>query len=520
MWRVLANAVALLVFTVGLIGSPRGGSTAVAGSAPEDREILAQCVTSLGEGPKLITNLAPVSVPKTLTTVRDVTREVERRAGDTLRRLGMTNDQHPGCYLSDPTLPWVDGNNPEAESIDFRNRLEQQGYKLVHVDRLDEARAEAAAEAGAGAGAGFYCEVRVQPAESYETRTFETNLSESEVGKQWTEYVTEQGFRDYRWAECHKEYPDRTPASWITYHYLTWAPKDSSPDAGTRKTKSVLFRSAHSNERGYRGVTFDVEYEFIACSGELHIAYSIVENSVRKAPGNIGGYGPVLYSLAGHTYPVSPPPKTILNLPLKGRVFPLFNHVVTIGTFADDNAGKALGMGCFSGQTQKIADIKDLRDENGQQPSKEYLPKLLNLLDASFETTQVLTSAEAEDEIRAGHSKEAAAKDEQAGKSAEERRQTDQGPSEADLRAQRRAQEEAEFQAKQKAYEERMAAHDAAVEQYKKALADMEAQKVANAVAAKAQQEEFARKQAAYEAEAAKAKQAQDEYEAKYGKAQ
>ena len=59
-----------------------------------------------------------------------------------------------------------------------------------------------------------------------------------------------------------------------------------------------------------------------------------------------------------------------------------------------------------------------------------------------------------------------------------------------------------------------------AVEQYQKAITDAEAQKAANAAAARAQQEEFDRKQAEYEAELARAKQAQDEYEAKYGKPQ
>jgi hypothetical protein len=85
-------------------------------------------------------------------------------------------------------------------------------------------------------------------------------------------------------------------------------------------------------------------------------------------------------------------------------------------------------------------------------------------------------------------------------------------------RAIRKAAEEAEYQAKQKAYEDGVAAHEAAVEQYRKALADTEAQKAAAATQAKAAQDAFARKQADYEAELARARNAREEYEAKYGK--
>ena len=56
-------------------------SAALAASpSVDERDILAQCETSFDEGPKLITNIAPISIPKSLTTPRDVRAEVERGA--------------------------------------------------------------------------------------------------------------------------------------------------------------------------------------------------------------------------------------------------------------------------------------------------------------------------------------------------------------------------------------------------------------------------------------------------------
>ncbi len=85
----------------------------------------------------------------------------------------------------------------------------------------------------------------------------------------------------------------------------------------------------------------------------------------------------------------------------------------------------------------------------------------------------------------------------------------------ADEGATRRAADEAEFQAKEKAYWEGVAAHEAALEQYEKAVADTNARNAASAAKAKIQLDEYARKQAAYEADVARNAQEQAEYEAK-----
>jgi len=532
-------------------------SAALAASpSVDERDILAQCETSFDEGPKLITNIAPISIPKSLTTPRDVRAEVERRAADTMRKVGMSNRQHAGCGFFDPSMPWTDGNNPQEELAHFHQILEGQGYRSVHVDRLDEATNAPPAELPASAS--------MEPQTIYECHYEEavhsepyavvvSNLSQPDLQAKWSAWVQRHfGNKGYVSATCSDrsgwipntswdgtrfDSPDsvdryyaaaRAYNGW-TFRKIEWSPEvnyaeempaDSGLGVSQRKKKRVFFRSPHDDGRGYTGVDFDVEYQFLVCSGELHIAYSLVQDSVRVGDWPPGSGATAHYTYKGHFYQVESVPTHVENVPLKGKVW--FDHDQDpLGTFGDDFAGPALGFGCFSGQTKKIADMKDLAGRLGDHPDQEAIAKLLDQLNVSFETNEILTSETAEEEIRAGIAKKAAENDEHIGTGAgDEVVRELEGKKAAEERAARRAAEEAEFQAKQKAYEEGMAAHQAAVEQYQKALADNEAQKAANVAAAKAQQEEFARKQAEYEAELARAKQAQDEYEAKYGKPQ
>lgn len=375
----------------------------------------------------------------------------------------------------------------------------------------------------------------------------ETTLPATEVARQLTEASKGRRYRDFEGAYCFgksnkgepyasvreaEEAKSQLMQQWAStnrFRRQEWEPVgDLSPEASTsRKTATVFFRSPADDERGYSGTTFDIEYQFLACMGELHIAYSLVENSVKV--GRLAGGGnrvvkgvradKASYWHEGKVYKVGALPQSVLSLPLKGIVWlePDTTHV--IGKFADDHAAKALGFGCFSGQTKKIADLKDLTTDSGQKPTKEELAKHFDRLRVSFETVQLLTSSAAEEEIRSGLAKAAEDEYERSGQAGLDRAAEERtaGRKAAEERAARKAAEEAEFQAKQKAFEEGVAAHKAAVEQYQKALADVQAQQAAGVAQARSAQEEFARKQAEYEAEAARARMAQEEYEAKYG---
>lgn len=348
---------------------------------------------------------------------------------------------------------------------------------------------------------------------------FSVETSKYEPGKKLTEAVsyslkratgisTSYGYSYY--ITCEPLLDDNARAAWLnTFESLPiidFVPEFASrlseePLSSRKQIKTVSFRQPKYSlgQKGYTNVTFNLEYQFITCQGELHLAYSVVEDSVRAEEPT--------YALEGRLYNVGPPAPTITSVPLKGSVHHFYR---LIGEFADDHAAKALGFGCFSGQSKKIATIKEIQGLFGDKVGSDAkLKDWIDELKINVETPTILTSTYAEGEITNGKSKVADRYDRPANTN------SDLDAAAAD-RASRKAAEEAEFQAKQKVYEEGMAAHKAAIEKYEKALADAKAQQVAGVAKAEAAKLEFARKQAEYEAEAARARKAQEEYESKY----
>ena len=286
--------------------------------------------------------------------------------------------------------------------------------------------------------------------------------------------------------------------------FVNWTPsasaiKEEEEAAGSHRNATVPFAEPvrGKNYSGYVNATFNVEWMPIECSGELHIAYSLIDDSVRqKRP---------VYMVKGERFTIAKPASpTVTSVPIRAVVR---RGVTVIGEFADDAAGKALGFGCFSGQTKKVAKIADLRIFGTDKPPKEEVAKYLESLDVDFTTPMVLTSTFAEAEIKAGNAEADKAKAEISPK--------DTGPSAADLAAEARAQREAEFQAKQADYERKLAEQQQAVAEYEEAKRKMAEQAKANAAAAQAVQAEFARQQAQHEAEMEAFRKAQADYEAK-----
>jgi hypothetical protein len=290
-------------------------------------------------------------------------------------------------------------------------------------------------------------------------------------------------------------------ANWymLTFQQLQWQPTEVASTASQRKKKSVFFRAPHADmdERGYQGTTFDVEYQLIACMGELHLAYSVVPNSVHSKRR--------VYFLEGSWHDTSTPaPTNVESVHLKGTVYiPPFTNE-PIGTFSDPAAGEALGFGCFTGQTKKVAKLKD---HVGPNPNPEQVKTFINKLEVSFRTTDVLTSLAAEQEIREGKAAKTSA-------TKEGREQADAGPTEADLRAKRRAEKEAEFQAAVKKYEEDLAAQRTAVAKFNADTVQVAITKAAQAQRAQAAEAEYARQKAAHDAEVERYKREQGAYQA------
>lgn len=174
-----------------------------------------------------------------------------------------------------------------------------------------------------------------------------------------------------------------------------WAPTGRNSLSSERRTKEVFFKAPSGTQKGYSGVKFDIEYQFIVCDREVHIAYSVLPNSARVHNGGIPTYwwgGPDKYRF--HKSNLSLP--SINSLPLKIVVWKGDAYSSALARLSDVQASKALGFGCFTGQSQKVGLLKDHISDT----APEKIKAVLNAFNASFETSYILTNAAAEDEIR------------------------------------------------------------------------------------------------------------------------
>ena len=311
-------------------------SAALAASpSVDERDILAQCETSFDEGPKLITNIAPISIPKSLTTPRDVSAEVERRAADTMRKVGMSNRQHAGCGFFDPSMPWTDGNNPQEELAHFHQILEGQGYRSVHVDRLDEATN--APPAGTHLLRPQWSLRRFMNAITKKpfTRNLMPSLCRicrSPISRRngvLGSRGTSSGNKGYVSATCSDrsgwipntswdgtrfdspDSVDRYYAGFFhayngwTFRKIEWSPEvnyaeEMPADSGlgvSHARRSASFCSPHDDGRGYTGVDFDVEYQFLVCPASCTLRTAWIQDSVR-----VGDWPPGSGATAHYTY--------------------------------------------------------------------------------------------------------------------------------------------------------------------------------------------------------------------------
>lgn len=232
-----------------------------------------------------------------------------------------------------------------------------------------------------------------------------------DLNDQWTEFLKSE-LNDPRVnASCsrHGVYPsgilyrDSAMRQWQgmgnQVSVVNWTPKDPAKETGSAvRRKAVFFRGPNPSlkENGYSGVTFDIEYKFLVCDQEVHIAYSILDDSVKSKDENpsywFGPPGKIL------VYKPKVAFQKINSLPLKFSVWIGQQHYSPLARLSDVQASKALALTCFAGQTQKIAMLKD----HVPKPTPAAITAFLNNLNASFETSMILTSSAAEQEIKAG----------------------------------------------------------------------------------------------------------------------
>lgn len=151
------------------------------------------------------------------------------------------------------------------------------------------------------------------------------------------------------------------------------------------KTATLQFRPA-TTENGYTQAQMELRYRFIVCGGEVHLAYSLVPNSVRTS---------TQYRVDGSVVVPSESTPSLSSVALQGRAF---RNGLTLASFSDPYAGQSLGMGCFDGQTQRIGSLKELVPGD---PNQQQVASYLNGIGLAFERLPVLTNSGIENRQRA-----------------------------------------------------------------------------------------------------------------------
>ena len=135
--------------------------------------------------------------------------------------------------------------------------------------------------------------------------------------------------------------------------------KPAPTDAGDVRTITYNYAKGTPTDPGYDWATIGVNYRFIACAGEVHVAYSLDPKSVRASDqyhsrnglspvGDVPTTEPISIEMVAVVLP-NPLSKQLGPVRLKDRY----------GRVADKLAAPALGYGCFTGQTQKIGLVSD-----------------------------------------------------------------------------------------------------------------------------------------------------------------
>jgi hypothetical protein len=204
-------------------------------------------------------------------------------------------------------------------------------------------------------------------------------------GDQFVKYLAEQGIVVSNYGQnrvaCF-EYPSRQAAqssrdenlaseTYRTFRQtdLSWTPRAEAPHGELKYATINFLDRTHSNDRnGYDSASIRLAYRFVNCGGEIHMAYGLDKKSLRLSA--TYGVGGKRVSAEG----VRPPDINVLHIrgPVKRRMNP-----VPVHHFEDEDAGEALGFGCFTGQTQKVGTVAALV---GPKAKPEEIQALLDEL--------------------------------------------------------------------------------------------------------------------------------------------
>lgn len=134
--------------------------------------------------------------------------------------------------------------------------------------------------------------------------------------------------------------------------------------AQTRESVTVSYAQPQGADSGYLSASVAVRVRLINCMGEIHLAYS-VEPGIAVSSS---------YRFDGATVPATAAAASPTVIHFNGKVM---DGPQLVGRFSDIYAAKALGMGCFTGQSQKLALLKDML---GPNPKPDQVQAYFNRL--------------------------------------------------------------------------------------------------------------------------------------------
>lgn len=135
--------------------------------------------------------------------------------------------------------------------------------------------------------------------------------------------------------------------------------KKAAVDPGDLRTITYAYAKGTPTDPGYDYASISVNYRFLACMGEVHVAYSLDPKSVRASDNYHSRNGLVPVGAVPVPEPISIEMVAAVLPNPQAREFGRVQLRDRYGRVEDKLAAPALGYGCFTGQTQKIGLVKD-----------------------------------------------------------------------------------------------------------------------------------------------------------------
>lgn len=204
------------------------------------------------------------------------------------------------------------------------------------------------------------------------------------IRQEWANYVAKlNGPAKPTWSDCTGLFTSASAQRWIainvkpfvsTNHRLEWQPASIKPQ-GPLLSYQLDYTDGARAGNGYDSAAINLDYRFLLCADEIQVAYGIDRRSLTHSERYVvrpTGNGNFEYVI-----PASQP-QAPMSVPLNLRVTRKNESAITtIGHLRDQVAGESLGMGCFTGQTQKIGTVQSLV---GAKPTRGQIQEFLNSL--------------------------------------------------------------------------------------------------------------------------------------------